>query len=197
MITMTMNTKQVTNYLGNVAKQIPYASMVALNNIAFGVQKAEVVALDKYIDRPTPFTKRSYEVVKASKTRLIASVRARQIQAEYLKWQVYGGSKPAPGKAISLPVSLGTNQYGNFRRGEVKRLVDRKDAFSKRIKGVAGIWQRRKEGRASRLFLMVAYEPKATYSKRLPFHEVAETEVMRSYQGEFTKGLGRALGSAK
>lgn len=36
-------------------KQIPYAGMAALNNVAFKIRAAEQEAMDKHLANPTPF----------------------------------------------------------------------------------------------------------------------------------------------
>ena len=203
MISIKIDTKAAVKYIRGVAeKQIPYACMVGLNNTAFKVKDAEVVALEKHLDRPTPFTKRGYEVVKATKQRLVASVRARQVQGEYLKWQVEGGSRRPPKVANVIPAGVGRNTYGNMKAGAVKRMVgdggDKRRFFSgKPGSRPAGIWQRLGKGKRRELRLMVAYEGSIGYEKRLPFEQVAKDEVTRVFRPEFDKALARALSTPK
>lgn len=200
MIDAKINTANATRYLNNIAaKQLPYAAANALNNTAFAVLYDEQNALDKYLDRPTPFTKRGYEVVKANRNRLIASVRARQLQGAYLKYQVDGGRRPPKKKAIVVPDKGLRNQYGNMPKGTIKALMRQKSIFSTKpgakIKG--GIYERYKAGGRNRLRFLVAYEPKADYSKRLPFESVAKVTVGKVFKPEFEKQLVRALSTAK
>ena len=213
MIDIKINTKNATRFLNNIAtKQIPYAAANALNNVAFKVKDEEVKALDKHLDRPTPFTKRGYEVVKANRNMLIASVRARQAQAEYLKYQVHGGSRAPKKKANVVPVGVNLNRYGNMTRNAIKRmLVDKKRYFSGKPKGwggdaPAGVWRRLgttnkrlKAGQRGRvqLQLMVAYEGPVEYGELLPFYQVAEVTVGKLIIPAFKAELERALSSAK
>lgn len=198
MIDIKINTTSATRFLNNIAtKQIPYAAMNTLNTVAFGVRDEEVKALDKHLDRPTPFTKRGYEVVKASRGRLIASVRARQIQAAYLKYQVEGGSRGPKRQAIVLPRAIGVNAYGNMPKGRVKSVLAQKTVFSGKVKGIGGIWRRVGGKKNPGLKLLVKYTGKASYSERLPFYEVAQATVNRMFMVEFNGKLGRALASAK
>jgi len=197
MISIKVDTRAALKYIRGVAeKQIPYACMIGLNNTAFKVKDAEVVALEKHLDRPTPFTKRGYEVVKATKQRLVASVRARQTQAEYLKYAVSGGSRAPKKTAIVIPVNQRLNQYGNMTKGAVRGLIGKTNTFSGKAgrSQVGGIWQRMK-GKGLRL--MVAYESSARYEKRLPFEQVAKDEAARVFRSEFDKALARALSTAR
>jgi len=197
-VSIKVDTKSVTKFLNNIAdKQLAYASMNALNNTAFKVKDAEVAALSKHLDRPTPFTQRSYEVVKANKARLTATIQARAIQAGYLKLQVFGGSRSAKGKAIVIPAEVKRNSYGNMTKGAVKSLLASKTAFSGKVGGVGGIFKRRGRGKNQTIDLMVLYKPGASYSKRLPFFEVGQSEAAKILPGEFTKALAAAIGSAK
>jgi len=200
MITIKMDTKNVVKMLTNIAeKQIPYAASVALNNTAFIVKDDEVKALDKHLDRPTPFTKRAYEVKKSTKQRLIATIQMRQKQGEYLKYQVLGGSQAPKGKSFGMPVEGGQplNQYGNLKI-KPRSLLKQKTTFSGTINGAPGIW-RRLRGKANhgRVKLLVAYESKAKYKPILPFYEVAEDSVKANIEREFGKALAKALATAR
>lgn len=201
MINVAVNTSACVKYLGDVAaKQLPYAAMVALNNTAFLVKADEVTALSTHLDRPTPFTQRAYEVVKASKARLTASVRARAIQGAYLSWQVDGGTRGPKARAIVLPRDVRLNAYGNMTKGAVKSMLKDKARYfsgSPRGGGVAGIWRRmgtkgKSKGRG-KLTLMVAYTGQASYKPRLPFMPIAEVTVGRVFRGEFMRAFGAAL----
>lgn len=198
MIDIKLSVKNTSNWLNNVAtKQIPFAAANTLNNVAFGVKDEEVKALDTYLDRPTPFTKRGYEVVKANRNRLVASVRARQAQAEYLKFQVGGGSRTPKKTAIVLPRATGLNKFGNMPRGRVKSLMNQKTVFSGKVNGVGGIWRRTGGKSNPGLKLLVRYTGEASYRKILPFANVAEVAVGKLFAPEFNKQLARALATSR
>ena len=210
MISIKVDTKAAVKYIRGVAeRQIPYACMIGLNNTAFKVKDAEVVALEKHLDRPTPFTKRGYEVVKAAKSKLVASIRARAIQGEYLKYQIFGGSRAPKAIANVLPKGAKLTGYGNLPKGAIKRmLMDKKRYFSGVPKGggPAGIYRRLgttskrlaagQRGRV-KLQLMTGWIGTARYKPRLPFEQVAKDEVARVFRPEFDKALARALSTAK
>jgi len=205
MITATIDSKRCREYLDNIAgKQLQYAAANTLNTLALAGQTAETVALDKHLDRPTPFTRMAYEVVRANKGRLIASVRARPIQAEYLKWQVRGGVEGPKKRAIVLPRAIGTNTWGNMTKGAIKTALSKPNVFSGKpgggMSGPAGIWQRLKgrgKGDPGQLRLLVAYTPRATYTPLLPFGQATHREVDRLVQPVFKRQFEDALRSAR
>ena len=74
-------------------------------------------------------------------------------QAEYLRFQIEGGTRTPKGRAIAVPTSnVKLNRYGNLAggQGRIKRLLAKKNVFQGTIGGVAGIWQRPKRGKRSR-----------------------------------------------
>jgi hypothetical protein len=62
---------EVQAMLRNLAsEQIPYATMVTLNNVAFGVRTESQKLLESAFDRPTPLIKGATRVAKATKAEL-------------------------------------------------------------------------------------------------------------------------------
>jgi hypothetical protein len=177
-------------------KQMPFAASKALNETAKDIVKAEQDALDKHIDRPTPFTKKAFVIKFASKRRLIAHVRVKRIQEEYLKWQVYGGTRPAKNTAIPVPVNIRLNKYGNISRGGISKALAKSKVFSGIPQGKtqkqAGIYQVMGGKRSRRLRLLAAYEKKAEYRKRFPFYDVAEDTTRRVFKRNLDKSVAYA-----
>jgi hypothetical protein len=179
-----------------VNKQMPYAAKLAVDNTAFDVMKDEVKALDQYLDRPTPFTERAFEVNKSTKANLSASVRIRPLQARYLAYQIKGGIRTPLSKAIILPSAIPLDQYGNMQRTMVKSLFKSKATFSGRAgkNKAPGLYQRT-EGRG--LKMIIAYEPRVSYTKRLPFYDVANATVRRVFAENFRRATATAVSSAR
>jgi hypothetical protein len=74
-------------------------------------------------------------------------------QAEYLRFQIEGGTRTPKGTAIAvLRSNFKLNRYGNLAggQGRIKRFLARKNTFQGTINGVAGVWQRPKRGKRSR-----------------------------------------------
>lgn len=216
-ITMrSKDVKQFSKSLRSLAtKQIPFAASKALNDTMFDVYRAEGRALQKFIDRPRPFTTNAYKVVKASKRRLVAYLKTKQIQEGYLQWAVYGGQRAPKRTANVVPVEQRLNQYGNMPRGTIKKmLADKQRYFSGVPRGHsdAGIWRRsnkhtpkvKRKGkttpnkpRFAKLRLMVAYEGAVDYGKRLPFFEIANDTVRRVFRRRIMMANAFAIRTAK
>lgn len=104
MFKIDSNVADVRKYMRGVhADQLPYATMLAINNTAFAVKAHLVEKMKELLDRPKAFTLRSLKVApKATKKTLEAMVSFRVWGAhkgvpaeEYLKPVVFGGSRPA------------------------------------------------------------------------------------------------------
>ena len=174
-------------------RQLPFATALALTATAKDVQRNVEKAIDRGFDRPTPFTRRAIGITAARKTRLIASVFVKRIQAQYLAVQETGGERRPRGRALVLPAAARLNRYGNLPRGAVRRLLGRPDTFSGTVRGIAGIWQRR--GRS--VSLVVAYEPKARYRPRLGFMDTARKTARARFPIQMRRALERALATAR
>ena len=176
------------------AKQVPFGTALALNATAADVQAEETDRMDRVFDRPTPFTKRGLMIVRATKSRQVAIVQARRIQAGYLSMQEEGGTRHPKRRAILMPAGVRRNKYGNMAKGAVKRLLARDDTFSGKVNGRPGIWQRKRDGS---VVLLVSYETKAEYQPRWGFKQSAVDLVRRRYDVHFREGMARAMASAK
>lgn len=175
------------------ARQIPFATAKALTKTAQEVQRAVVDQLPAVFDRPTPFTLRGVGVTYATKATLTSRVFLKDIQREYLRLQVTGGTRSPKKVALVLPAGVDLNAYGNIPRGKIKALLARKDVFSGKVRGVGGIWRRTN----GRLKLLVAYEPTATYQRRFPFGAIARQTIERRLLPNFRAALAAAIASAR
>ncbi len=130
---------------------------------------------------------------RATKSNWQARVFIKDIQAEYLKWVVAGGTRKPKNKAHVLLANIRCNKYGNIPGGKVKKLLQRADVFSGKVKGVAGIYQRTRRG----LKLLFAYKAVVKHEPQYRFREVAEKRVRQTLARNFTVAMGRALRSAR
>lgn len=89
-----------------------------LTETAVRIRRAEIAAMPRQLDRPTPFTKKGVLFRPAKERTLLAVVYIRPIQAKYLAHQVFGttGTRPKP-----VPASGFANKYGNLPRGATRR----------------------------------------------------------------------------
>lgn len=174
-------------------RQVPFATAKALTQTAKDVQKAIVEQLPAVFDRPTPFTQRGVGITFATKASLTSRVFLKDVQREYLKLQVTGGTRKPKRTALVVPAGVGLNAYGNMPPNRIKALLNRKDVFSGKVRGVGGIWQRTN----GRLKLLVAYEPTASYERRFPFGDIARQTIERRILPNFRAAIASAMASAR
>lgn len=203
MLSINDNIAEIERSLSDFARdQLPFAIALTLNDTAQDAKADEERALDRELDRPTPFTKRGIYVRRASKRRLESEVGVKRVQAEYLGLQAKGGVRRPKGKALVLPVGQRRNAYGNMPKGAVRRAAGRADTFATkpgRKKGKhlrAGIYQRVGRGKKN-LKLLVAFEDRATYKPKLPFDRVAKRTGELVIADHFARRFKEALATAR
>ena len=176
-------------------KQIPFAVSKALSDTAWDVAKEEARQMPIKLDRPIPFSMKAFGVIRATKSKLVASVFIKPIQAAYLKYQVEGGTRRPKGKAMPVPGDIRLNQYGNMTKGKIKALLADPRNFSGVIHGNGGIWQRQKNGGVK---LLVAWEQTAQYERdRFPFYKIAVGKAKAVIGRNLSKAIASALRSSK
>jgi len=117
MISVRTNILDFQKKLGAFAyKQLPYAEMLAITELAKMVQTAERNNMVSILDRPTPFTQASVKVKAAKKTDPTAIVWVQDIAAEYLEPYQFGGKNKLNSKALLKPVGEAVNEFGNLPR---------------------------------------------------------------------------------
>lgn len=196
------------------AQQIPFATSLAANSLAKGVVEVEREEIAKTFDTPTPFTQNAYRIEVATKSRPIAVVAAKDIQAEYLEPYVHGGDRYLGTKrGMIAPRGVTLNQYGNLPKSKLQTLRAKPNVYVGPIKTrsgkvINGVWQRgRPKASASRrkasaapkgnLKLLIQFEDTTPAPKRLDFYGRARAYVQRNAAREFAAGLSRALATAR
>lgn len=195
--------------------QIPFATSLAVTQLAREIAAAETTGLAETLDNPTPFTLRAFGVVAARKSNLTAWVYAKDIQATYLAPFAFGGTQVLGKKrAILTPRDLATNAYGNIPRGRLASLKGRKDVFIGEVKTksgmIGGVWQRvpglkigkrvrgRKQLRApGRLKLLVQFTRPATVTRDLHYEDRARRVLDHRLTPIWQAALAKALATAR
>jgi hypothetical protein len=140
-----------------VKEQIPFATAYALTQTSKLAQKAVEEAMPRYLDRPTPFTRRAVFTRPATKRRLLAEVQIKDGKAtaagsrdssgkpiKQLGHQVEGGTRPLkpferllqtrglmPRGWYAVPgKDVPLNQYGNVPSGIINRVLSQLQAHS-------------------------------------------------------------------
>jgi len=208
------------------AKQIPFATSLALNELAKGVRDVERGLIDETFDSPTPFTQNAYRIEVATKAKPVAIVWAKDIQAQYLEPYVTGGDRFLGTKRGMLaPRSVGLNKYGNLTRGKLAALKGKANVFIGPVtfrngRTVNGVWQRGATPRGGRtkgggeygtkgknsnlvggarttLKLLIQFEDTTPAPKRLPFEARARQYLDRNARAVFEAALQRAIATSR
>jgi hypothetical protein len=231
-ITLDTDFAQIRDRLGNLARQADFAASVALNATARHIQAAIPATLRSALDRPTPFTggepsgpRTATYIARADKRKLEAAVLFKARQAEYLQYQVEGGTRYPKRKALRLPSAIETNAFGNLPRNAIKQLLavarrerklTRRQARTLRVSRTVeifygdptdiglpgsppGIYKRvyRPGGRNQLIPLIVMPARPAQYQARIDLGAMAEPIVRREMPREWARALEQALRTAR
>ena len=130
-------------------EQMPYATMLALNECAEEAQQYMRGEMQRDFDRPTPFTVDATWIRRATKERLTAEVLIKDVATKAdapVKWlahEVYGGGRPLkrfeialrrigilpPGMMVVPGSGAQFDAFGNMSRGQIVRILSWFEAF--------------------------------------------------------------------
>lgn len=155
-------------------KQVPFATVVALNNTAFKAKEKVEHEIRDVFDRPTPWMQKSMRVTKAKKTYLAAQVdferwgnKQGYTAGDVLRASIFGGARrlkgferallrkgyleageyAVPGNAASEMGMI--DQYGNMKAGAIVQILSKLQAFQEQgyTANVTGKKRQRAPGR--------------------------------------------------
>ena len=163
-----------------------------LSSLAYLASQAETKNMDRQLDRPTTFTKRGIAYTKATARKLYSEVFIKPIQAKYLRWQIFGGTRTSSdgGPAIVAPAKQRLNKFGNITRGNWKNLFTggpKGNLVKIKRGGHTGVYRRA----GKRLVLLVSLLSSAKYDKRYTFHRNIEKTVRREFEPTLRKQIAR------
>ena len=143
-LSIDQDLSKATAWTKAVQKQLPFATSVALNNVAFDARKAINAGTKGAFDKPVKFTQSAFLVQKSKKKSLAAFVyaqdKAGKDRARYLRFGIAGGTRPQkgldvyfekavpndgtiPAGAYFMPTSLvKTNASGNVTQATLRRI---------------------------------------------------------------------------
>ena len=228
MLSVQSDTKQLTAYLKGVQKkQIPFATMVALNDVAFDCRSLVQKSLPRRFDRPTKGLISSVQVVKSKKKNLTAQVGFAGRGFRTSKWQespadimhrhIKGGTRfPKMGGKLRIPSDtkgggIKLNKFGNIagKKNKIAKMLGKSDQFFEGVpKGLSnkdrGIWERipanskrAKGSQATKMIQRIAYEPFTKYKATYPFEKIVVLAVNKNYKKRFNTALHKALKTAR
>jgi len=214
-INIKSNIKEVTKGLSSIQKkQVPFATMLALNDTAFALHKTYKAQTKQKFDNPTPFTQKGFRVDKAKKTELTAVVYVDKKREDYMELQVDGGTRRPKRASIVVPSNkntTGITQYasGNITKGAMNKIKKNKKKYffgvPKGGNGTEGIWER--YGRTStnsssgaRIRQVAKLTKTAKYKALYPFESIGNGIAFsrrNGFDANFAKRLRYALRTAK
>lgn len=164
------NVAEVVAALDDVQKrQVPQATVWALNDMAADVLKGVQSDMDAHFDRPTRWTKNAFMVWRATKRRPVAEVKERPSvsRRHYLKVQERGGGRGQTGlerlfatrmpyadhiqSVIPAQAAL-RDAFGNWSSGERNRVLSDVKAQSDRAAN-SGKASRKRKGKTGQFFV--------------------------------------------
>ncbi len=196
------------------AKEIPFATVIALNGIANSVKMAETAGLQQVFNKPDRFTMSALAMRPATKSAPESMVFVKDRQAAYFEPAELGtpqflGQKK---RAMLMPVAVRT---GGSKAPKIalNRLKGRAGVFvghaSVKAGGnaVGGVFQRMQFNKASDktgktikgsyLKLMYKFYSPHDIKTHLEYRVRSERLIKASVQTEFTKALQKALDTAR
>lgn len=209
------NIDEVTRGMSSIQKkQIPFATMLALNDTAFDLQRVYKAQTKQKFSEPTKFTQTGFAVEKAKKTNLKAVVYVTEKREDYMKLQVDGGVRHPKNKAIIIPNRSNSDDLakwksGNLTKGAVNKIKKQKDKYffgkPKGNQGSEGIWER--YGRSAtgsvsgaRIRQVAKLSKQAKYKALFPWTSIGNGVAFsrsKGFDSHFAKRLRFALNTAR
>lgn len=192
------NIDKVVSYLGNLAKEIPFATALALTRTAQDVQAAIIEELPQKFTLRTGWYRASspygFKIERATKTNLTSSVFSK---APWLPLQESGGIKRVAGKRLAIPTQAVRRTKRDLVKASEKPLALKK-AFPIKLKdGTTMLAMRRGRGRKAPLQFLYTLSKQAKITPRLRFFETARRVVAAKWAQRFAEAMEYAIRTAK
>jgi hypothetical protein len=220
MLSVTSNIDDVLRFTDRFNRNYPFAVASALTASVKAAQRAMPAAVERDLEDPTAFTKGGFYIVPARKDNLVAAVGVKDKQAEYLRYQVEGGSRKPKRRALRLPTAVDLDAHGNVPSGLIRQLVTRARAGKRATKaqarrfGVsqqvdlfygdpgddrpAGIYKRVAiSSTQHRLIPLIVFpQQEAKYKPRFDFRGAAKREVLLAFGPALRRSWAQAIASS-
>ena len=203
-------------FVATIKNQLPYATSVALNNVAFNVRKDLGQQTTKSFVNPTRYTQSAFRYTRSTKANLEAQVFADPTR-RYFPTQIQGGDRrgklyegflrglgngaiPSGGRLV--PTSLVINAAGNPKKNIFATIAnklstsDQGGVFIGTPKGsgrLPGVYRRSR----GKLFAYFVHVDSTRYEARFPMERVGMDTAKKLFPSELNKALDRALNSAR
>lgn len=203
-------------FVATIKNQLPYATSVAINNVAFNMRKDLGQQTTKSFVNPTKYTQSAFRYTKSTKANLEATVFADPSR-RFFPTQIQGGDRRAkpyegflrgltqggiPSGGRLVPTSLVLNAAGNPKKNIFATIAnklsttDQGGVFVGTPKGggrLPGVYRRSR----GKLFAYFVHVDSTQYQARFPMERVGMDTAKRLFPSELNKALDRALNSAR
>jgi hypothetical protein len=224
-LTIDQDLSKATAWTKAVQKQLPFATSVALNNVAFDARKAINAGTKGAFHVPVKFTQNAFLVQKSKKKSLAAFVyaqdKAGKDRARYLRFGIAGGTRPQKGMdayfanavpndgtippgAYFMPTSLvKTNASGNVTQATLRRISK---GISSNARGGFFIGTPRGGGRPPGIYrrsreqlfpYFIATTDQPDYTRRFNIEAIGAKVIERRFGVHFNQALSKALSTAR
>ena len=187
-IDVKSNIKQFTKGLNKVGRsQIAFTVNETIGNTAFTLRNATIKEMPRHVDRPTKKTLNDvrYQAPKRNKTALPEGyVYFSPMVSNWLKYSIYGGSRPYKKGRVLPTRNISLNNFGNIRnhRNIISTFRNKKNHFI----NSTGIFKRQKNGNKA----LYIFEKRAVqYKKTFPFFDIMIKKSSRIFDHFFQKNL--------
>lgn len=203
-------------FVATIKNQLPYATSVALNNVAFNVRKDLGQQTTSSFVNPTKFTQSAFRYNKSTKANLEAQVFADPSR-RFFPTQIKGGDRrakpyegfirglgdggiPTGGRLVPTPTVL--NAAGNPKKNIFGTIAsklsttDQGGVFIGTPKGGSrppGVYRRSR----GQLFAYFVHVERVQYQPRFPMEQAGMATARKLFPTELNKALDRAVQSAK
>ena len=200
-MTIKINTKGLdafSKYMKKDLAETNYRFIVSksLNALARQTIPTANAVLAQQIDKPTPFTQKSFRIIPSNKTKLVSTLTLKNVQADYLKLQFEGGTRRAKNKYIAIGgPGRKPNKYGNYpAKRNLDKLLRVPGTFIGNINGIEGIW-RRSKGRSRKVSLLFVFSRTAQYDSKISLDEIGRG-VLKSANRKGRAIIGKEIANA-
>lgn len=190
---LILDAREASAALKKLGDDLPRALATGLNRTMAAIEQHQLVAMERTLDRPTPFTLNALRRFDARPDRLNAVMFVQPIQAKYLAAPIEGATLPTSITPVIRHARL--NPHGNLpgkRRGlsGVRGTARRK--FVGTVNGTLGVYERiGPQGR--RLRTIAKVERNARREKRWPYYETAERVAADRLRDDIHRAIAEQL----
>lgn len=177
--------------LSGLGSALPRAVAEGLNRTIRAVEQHELNAMERALDRPSPFTMNAIGIQPANARHLDATLYVKPIQAAYLRTPIHGGD--VSGSIVPVMSNARLNQYGNIpgkRRGLAGIKGNSKRRFVAKVGLTTGVWERMP---GNRLKAIATVDMTAPRRKVLPYFEIAQRVVDQRLTRDISEAVDTVL----